>query len=113
MNINATIKKQYLDMKLNGAKTTEYRDMSTYWTERIVETSRYKGKTTQEIIDGLQQGSLALYTKPISQITFMCNKQRATYQVLGISVYQGYKFYAIRLGKQLSTNTIKDDNKEE
>ena len=102
MNVNASIKKQYLDMILRGSKTTEYRDMSPYWTQKLVDVGRYTGKDVQEVIDGLQQGKLTLHTRDIDSITFWCNGQRVKYQVLGINVYQGHKLFAIRLGKALT-----------
>ena len=101
MNVNASIKKVYLNMILKGTKTTEYRDMSEYWTKKLVEVESYKGKTVQEVIDGLQQGKLKLKPRAIDTITFFCEGTRTRYKVLGITTYVGHKLFAIRLGEQI------------
>ena len=44
MNINASIKKQYLEQIIKGTKTTEYREMTEYWTQKLVDVESYKGK---------------------------------------------------------------------
>ena len=102
MNVNARIKKQYLDMILRGAKKTEYRDMSEYWTRKLVDTESYKGKDVNDIIQELQSGELKLNKRPITQITFWCNEQNVIYKVLDIIVYKGHKIYAIKLGDKIS-----------
>ena len=101
MNVNASIKRVYLDMILKGAKTTEYRDMSVYWTDKLVDVPSYGGLTTQEVISGLQAGELELKAKPIDTITFWCEGTRTRYAVLSINVYKGHKLFAIKLGKQV------------
>lgn len=102
MNINASIKKQYLDMILCGAKTTEYREMTAYWTNKLVDTGKYDGKSAEEIADLLQCGEQPLYPKPIQRITFYCDRRPcATYEVQGISAYRGHSLFAIRLGNRI------------
>lgn len=103
MNINAYIKRQYLDMILKGVKTTEYREMTEYWTDKLVDIDRYKGKTPHDVTEMLKLGEIPLHPKPVRQITFYCDKKKsAIYKVLGIKVYQGHKLYAIRLGERIS-----------
>jgi len=102
MNINASIKQQYLDLILRGAKTTEYRDMSEYWTKKLVDLDQYKGKDVQNVIEGLQTGKLLLHRKPITQITFWCNNNKVAYKVLDIVIYKGHKIYAIKLGSKVA-----------
>lgn len=102
MNVNASIKKQYLDMILKGAKTTEYREMTDYWTKKLVDVESYKGKDVDEVIEGLQTGKLELKPRAIKQITFYCEKKKsAVYKVTGIRAYKGHKLFAIGLGDRV------------
>ena len=102
MNVNASIKKQYLDMILKGAKTTEYREMTDYWTKKLVDIESYKGRDVEEIIEGLQSGELELRPRPIKQISFYCERKLgAVYKVTDIRAYKGHKLFAIGLGKRV------------
>ena len=100
-NVNAAIKKVYLDLIKKGTKVVEYRDMSEYWTKKLVDVESYKGLTVQEVIDGLQQGKLKLKPRAIDTITFFCEGTRTQYRVLSINTYVGHKLFAIRLGKKI------------
>ncbi len=75
--------------------------MSVYWTDKLVDVASYGGLTTQEVIDGLQQGKLKLKARPIDTITFWCEGTRTRYAVGSINVYKGHKLFAIRLGEQI------------
>ena len=102
MNINASIKKQYLEQIVKGTKTTEYREMTEYWTQKLVDVESYKGKDVAEIIEGLQTGKLELYPRPIKQMTFYCERKKgAIYKVTDIRAYKGHKLFAIGLGKSV------------
>lgn len=102
MNINASIKKQYLEQIIKGAKTTEYREMTEYWTQKLVDVESYKGKDVAEIIEGLQTGKLELHPRPIKQMTFYCERKKgAIYKVTDIRAYKGHKLFAIGLGKRV------------
>lgn len=102
MNINASIKKQYLEQIIKGTKTTEYREMTEYWTQKLVDVESYKGKDVAEIIEGLQTGKLELHPLPIKQMTFYCERKKsAIYKVTDIRAYKGHKLFAIGLGKRV------------
>lgn len=101
--LNCAIKKQYLDMILQGAKKTEYRDMSDYWCGKIIDMGQYPGKTLQEVIDMLKMGKVELKAKPYTHITFHCNGQHETYEIKDIKTYRGHSLFAIRLGKKATT----------
>lgn len=89
-------------MILKGAKTVEYRDMSEYWTKKLVDVESYKGKDVEEIIEGIQSGDLKLRPRPIKTMTFYCErKKKAVYKVTDIRAYKGHKLFAIGLGKRV------------
>lgn len=102
MNVNASIKKQYLEQIEKGVKDTEYREMTEYWTSKLVDVESYGGKEVSEIIDGIQRGELKLHPRAIKQITFYCERKKsAIYKVTGIRVYRGHKLFAIGLGAKI------------
>lgn len=87
-------------MIVSGAKKTEYRDMSEYWVNKILDMSKYNGKTAQEVISDLYAGKVKLYTKPYTTIVFHCDKQVERYRIREINTYRGHKMFAIQLGKR-------------
>lgn len=76
--------------------------MTAYWTNKLVDTSKYGSKSADEIAALLRRGEQPLYLKPIQRITFYCDRRPcATYEVQGISAYRGHSLFAIRLGNRI------------
>lgn len=101
MNINLSLKSVYFDAINRGVKTTEYRDMTTYYIEKLVDKTKYKGKTNEEIIEELRKGA-KLYPLPIRTVTFFNNGRILTKEVKGIEVQPHHTVFAIKLGKRIS-----------
>lgn len=101
MNINLSLKSVYFDAINRGVKTTEYRDMTTYYIEKLVDKTKYKGKTNEEIIEELRKGA-KLYPLPIRTVTFFNNGRILTKEVKGIEAQPHHTVFAIKLGKRIS-----------
>lgn len=104
MILNCSIKQQYLDMIVKGAKKVEYREMSDYWVKKICDMSAYGEKyqnDLQELKQDLEKGVVELKTKDYDRIRFWCAGQVLTYEITRIEIYDGHKFFAIGLGKQV------------
>ena len=97
--LHLSIKKPYFDAIRRGAKTTEYRTMSDYWMRKIVDLSEYKGKTLDEIREGLVMGKLKLHYIPYDTLIFHC--QNLTYEIgmKKVEVYRGHETFAIKLSE--------------
>lgn len=105
MILNCSIKQQYLDMIVKGAKKVEYREMSDYWVKKICDMSAYSdkyGEDVQELKQALEKGEVKLETKDYDRIRFWCAGQVLTYEIKDIRIYDGHKLFAISLGKQVS-----------
>lgn len=101
MNINLSLKTIYFDAINRGVKTTEYRDMTTYYIEKLVDRTKYNGKTDEEIIEKLRNGA-KLYPLPIDSITFFNNGRVLKKEVKGIEVQPHHTTFAIKLGKRIN-----------
>lgn len=100
MNINLSLKTIYFDAINRGVKTTEYRDMTAYYVEKLVDKTKYKGKTNEEIIEELRKGA-KLHPLPIESVTFFNNGRVLRKEVKGIEVQPHHTTFAIKLGKRI------------
>lgn len=101
MNINLSLKTVYFDAINRGVKTTEYRDMTTYYIEKLVDRAKYNGKTDEEIIEELRNGT-KLFPLPIDSVTFFNNGRVLKKEVKGIEVQPHHTTFAIKLGKRIN-----------
>lgn len=101
-NLNVAIKEVYLNQILKGAKTTEYRDMSDYWIEKLVDKAFYPGMDNSEIRESLTSGQRPLKWNKYKTITFHCGPKTAVYRIEDIKVYDHHTTFAIKLGTKIS-----------
>ncbi|MBQ9340047.1 MAG: hypothetical protein IJS13_06925 [Paludibacteraceae bacterium] len=96
--LHCAIKREYLDLIQAGTKNVEYRDMSPYWVQRLVEIPA-NGDIEQyrsDIINGKVEPKFKKYT----HIVFHCNGTTVTLPILGIKTYRGHHLFAITLDNQ-------------
>lgn len=100
-NINASLKTVYYESINRGTKRVEYREMSQYWIERLVDMSKYPGKTWEEVRDILRKGG-TLHAQKYDTITFFNNGRHMTMKVEGIDIRDHHTSFGIRLGKRVN-----------
>ena len=98
--LHCSIKEQFLNAIIRGAKRTEYRDMSEYWIKRLVDTSKYNTTDIEKLC-------IAICSDPspkwlhYDQIRFHCANRTASYQIKKIVCYKHYRCFAIHLGEKV------------
>lgn len=97
--IYATLYRQYFDQVARGTKKTEYREMSDYWINRLIDISKYNTSDISAIKNGLVQGSLQPYWRDWTHIRFKCGNSYLLCEVKGINIYRGHDIFCIKLGK--------------
>lgn len=108
-------KKKILDMALKmpffepiclGAKKWEYRSMTDYWAEKLLDIDKYGGKNVYEVIDGLMHGTLEVIPRDWTHILFHQSGGTRTLLVeMGeIKVYKGHRSFCIALGNVVEQN---------
>lgn len=100
MTINLSIKTPYFDSINRGVKTTEYRDMTTYYVDKLLDKTKYGGMSNEEIIEYLHKGG-KVHTLDIDKVRFFNNQRVLTMRVLGIETYNHHSTFAIKLGKRV------------
>ena len=100
--IDMSLHKAYYESIRRGSKTTEYRDMKDYWIDKLLDKSRYKGKSNAEIKEGLVKGTLKLYPYGWDEVRFHhLQDPPIRLEIKGITVLEGHTTFAIKLGKRL------------
>lgn len=102
-NINAALKTVFFESINRGTKKTEYREMSQYWIEKIVDFSHYPGKSWEEIRNILVAGG-KLYWNKYKTITFFNNNRHITMEIKDIITADHHTSFAIKLGKRVNEN---------
>ncbi|MBR1809568.1 MAG: ASCH domain-containing protein [Paludibacteraceae bacterium] len=100
--LHCAIKREYLDLIQAGTKNVEYRDMSPYWVQRLVEIPA-NGDIEQcrsDIISGKVEPNFKKYT----HIVFHCNGTTVTMPILGIKTYRGHHLFVISLDNRQKEN---------
>lgn len=100
-NINMALKSVYFDSINRGTKTTEYRDMTDYYIDKLVDKSHYEGMSNEEIKQHLIKGG-RLYWVKYDTITFHNNGRVLKMRINDIAVYEHHNTFAIKLGKRIS-----------
>ncbi len=95
--LHCAIKREYLDMIQAGTKTTEYREITAYWVERLCRIPA--GRTIEDYRSDLIGGKVEPVYKPYTHITFHCKGDTLTLPITGIRTYRGHRWFAIGLGK--------------
>lgn len=103
--LDMSVKTVFFEPIRNGAKTTEYRDFTEYWVNKLLDTDRY-GKTPEDIINGLLDGSLEVIQRPYRYILFHESGHKRTVKVeMGqVRTYVGHRAFCIDLGKVVEDN---------
>lgn len=96
--LDVSILKENLDQIVKGAKTTEYREMTPYWMERLVDTSKY-GARDEESLRNLIAGDPDAPYRNFGVIRFHCGERSVSCEVRNIRAFPCHSFFAIRLGK--------------
>ena len=106
--LHCAIKQQYLDLIQTGTKNLEYRDMSPYWMERLVEIPAGKdiSQHRADIISGKVEPKFKKYT----HIVFHCAGTVVTVPIVDIRTYRGHRLFAIALDNK--DNTVKKQAKK-
>lgn len=100
-NLDCRVYAVYFDAINKGTKKTEYRDMSDYWIDRLVDKTHYPNKSNEEIKEALRKGA-KLYWVKYDTITFHNNMRTLTMEIEDIVVYDRHTTFAIKLGKRVS-----------
>lgn len=100
MTTDMALKGVYLEPMRRGVKTIEYRDLTEYYVNKLVDVASYN-KPIREIMDGLHDGTLELKTKDITHIMFHESKTgvRLKAEVRYIKVFKGHHCFCIGIGK--------------
>ena len=95
-----SLKEVFLEPIHLGVKTTEYRDMTPYWADKLLNIAAY-GMPVEEVIDGLMHGDLEVKPKGWTHIRFHQSGGNRTLLVeMGeIKTYPGRHTFCISLGK--------------
>lgn len=99
--LDAALKSIWYDAILKGTKKTEYRDMTEYWINKLLDTSKYEGKTIDDIKDGLSKGTLKLYPRGWTHVRFHCKERTMVWTIEEIKTYDTHTTFAIKLGKRV------------
>lgn len=108
--INFSVYEVYFNAIENGSKQTEYRDGSNdYWIKKLIDLSKYPGKSIEEVRDGIVQGKLELYPIKYNTCKFWTTKNGKRVSLVtqwkDTVMHKGHTSIAIRLG-----NIITDSN---
>lgn len=108
--IQLALKPIYLEAIRIGAKPTEFRTLDEYYVRKLVDVSKYPGKSEREIADGLHDGTLELFPRNIGEILFheSGTGQELRVEVKYIKVYRGHHNFCIGLGKVLTDKKNED-----
>ena len=93
--LHCAIKRKYLDLIQAGTKNVEYRDMSPYWVERLVEVPA--GKDINQYRADIISGKVEPKFKKYTHIVFHCEGDTVTIPIDGIKTYRGHHIFAISL----------------
>lgn len=101
--LDMALKEVYLEPIHNGSKVVEYRDMTTYWTEKLLDMEAY-GKPVDEVIDGLMHGELEVKPRGWTHIRFHQSGGTRTLlvEINDIKTYVGRHTFCIGLGKVIN-----------
>lgn len=94
----ATLYRQYFDQVARKTKKTEYREMSDYWINRLVEVEKYGTKDLAAIRNGLVQGTFKPHWRDWTHIRFKCGNSYLLCEIKGINIYRGHDVFCIKLG---------------
>lgn len=97
--LDMALKEVFLEPIHNGTKRIEYRDMTPYWVDKLLDTESY-GKPTEEIIDGIMHGDLELKPRGWTHIRFhQSNGSRVLLvELKDIKTYIGRHTFCLYLG---------------
>lgn len=101
MTTDMALKGVYLEPMRRGVKKIEYRDLTDYYVNKLVDVDSYNGKSVREIMDGLHDGTLELKPKDITHIMFHESKTGVMLkaEVRYIKVFKGHHCFCIGIGK--------------
>ena len=117
-NLNLSVYERYFNAIENQSKDTEYRNITDYWTSKLVDLSAYPGKDVDEVMDGLMSGKLEIKPIKYDTLTFYTTKGGKRVHLViewkDTVVHAGHKFFAIRLGNlkiDSNGNKVKPKNR--
>lgn len=105
-NINFSLYPVYFEAIENGSKTTEYRSGDNdYWIKKLIDLSKYPGKSIDEVREGIVKGQLELYPIKYETCTFWTTKNGKRVHLVtqwrDTVMHKGHTQIAIRLGDVL------------
>lgn len=108
--LDMSLKRVYLEPTRQGVKKVEHRDMTLYWTEKLVDIESYGGKSVDEIRCGLIDGTLEFKPRNWSRILFHESGSQNTLlvEVKSINHYVGHRNFHIELGEVLQVGYGKE-----
>lgn len=117
--LHLTLKKKWFDMILSGEKKEEYREIKSYWIERLT-WHEYHSKGELELIRCFASGEAFRKDFDIVEFKNGYGKEAPTITVEMAGIHYGYPkklewaeppygkwFFVIELGEILSTKNIK------
>ncbi len=95
--LDLSVKEPFLDAIIRGAKRTEYREMSKYWIERLVDVSKYNESDIEKLCIAIYSDAEPTWIH-YDQIRFHCGDRTATYELKDIACYPHHRVFALHLG---------------
>lgn len=107
------LKPVFFEPVRNGSKRVEYRDFTQYWCEKLLDVESYH-MSTEDIINGLIDGSLELRQRNYTHILFHESGHTRTVLVeMGrVRTYPGHRAFCIDLGDVVEDNGKKVEQKK-
>ena len=95
--IDMALKPVYLEPTRTGTKRVEYRDLTEYWTQKLVDIESYGGLDVRDVMDGLHDGTLELKPRDWTHILFHESGTGRTLlvKIRYIKVYRGHHNFHI------------------
>lgn len=98
--LDFALKNQWFDQIARGRKKVEYRSLDNpYYAQKFVNVDSYSGKSVNDVVKGLKDGTLKPRWNELTHIRFHCMGRTMLVEVKGIRLERESKVYAIDLGK--------------
>lgn len=94
--LDLSVYEVHLDNIETGAKTIEFREMTDYWIERLVDMAKLPGKTPSEVRLMLLRGEEVPFVQ-YDEVVFHSGERSVTTEYVGISTYKNHRLFAIRI----------------